>query len=53
VLVIFLIAMFTGEPGIGLFFYLATAILVLIFIPLLIAMAFSVWAATRPPVAAP
>jgi uncharacterized membrane protein YhaH (DUF805 family) len=47
VLVIFLVAMFTGEPGIGLFFYLATVILVLIFIPLLIATGFSFWAGAR------
>jgi uncharacterized membrane protein YhaH (DUF805 family) len=48
VLVFFLVALFTGDPGIGLFFYLATAIMVLIALPLLIALCFSVWAGTRP-----
>ena len=48
VLVFFLIALFTGDPGIGLFFYLAAAIMVLVSLPFLIAVCFSVWAGTRP-----
>jgi uncharacterized membrane protein YhaH (DUF805 family) len=47
--VLFLVAMFSGDPSFGLFFYLATVLLVLIFLPLVIAMGFSLWAGTRTP----
>lgn len=45
-IVFYLLGMLTGDPG--LFAYVAGGIFALIFTPMLIAIAFSLWAATRP-----
>lgn len=47
-IVFFLLAMFTGDPATGVFFYVALFIMVLIYLPLLVALGFSIWAGTRP-----
>jgi len=48
-LVFFLIALLTGGLHLGLFAYVIMGVLTLIFMPMLIALGFSVWAGTREP----
>jgi uncharacterized membrane protein YhaH (DUF805 family) len=50
-LVFFLIAMILGDPNIGLFGYVVLGVIALMMLPILIAIAFTVWAGTRPRVA--
>jgi uncharacterized membrane protein YhaH (DUF805 family) len=45
----FLIAMLTGEPNLGLFGYVVMGVFALIFMPMLIAFGFSIWAGTGRP----
>src|ERR1043166_2132718 len=47
-MVFIVLAALAADPVAGLFFYLAVVRLVLVFIPLLIAVAFSLWAGMRP-----
>ncbi len=49
-LLFFLLALLSGAPGLGLFGYVIIGVLALIFIPMLIALGFSVWAGTGRPV---
>jgi hypothetical protein len=50
-LLFFLIAMLTGSLHLGLFAYVLMGILALILMPMLIALGFSIWAATGRPMA--
>ncbi len=47
VLLIYLVALFSADPNLGIFGYVMLGALALIVAPTLIALAFSVWAATR------
>lgn len=47
-LVLFLLSMILGDPNMGMFGYVVLGVIVLMMLPLLIAIAFTVWAATRP-----
>lgn len=47
-LLLYLIALLTGDPNLGIFGYVMLAVLALIIVPMLISVAFSVWAALRP-----
>jgi uncharacterized membrane protein YhaH (DUF805 family) len=49
VIVLFLIAMLTGEPHVAFFFYVVLVIVVIMLTPFLVAIAYSVWTGTRPP----
>jgi uncharacterized membrane protein YhaH (DUF805 family) len=49
VLLIYLIALFSGDPNLGIFGYVMFTVIALILAPTLIAVTFSVWAATRRP----
>jgi uncharacterized membrane protein YhaH (DUF805 family) len=44
----YLVSILAGDPDPGFFAYMATGILALIFAPMLIAIAFSIWTGTRP-----
>jgi uncharacterized membrane protein YhaH (DUF805 family) len=47
-LLLYLIALLTGDPSLGIFGYVMLAVLALIIVPMLISVAFSLWAALRP-----
>jgi uncharacterized membrane protein YhaH (DUF805 family) len=48
VILLFLLTLLTGDGSISLFFYVALVITLVMFLPFLIAFAFSIFAATRP-----
>jgi uncharacterized membrane protein YhaH (DUF805 family) len=50
-LVLYLFALLTGDPHLGLFGYVLVGLLVLVLAPFVIALVFSVWTGTRPRVA--
>jgi uncharacterized membrane protein YhaH (DUF805 family) len=52
-LVVFLVGMILGDPNLGMFGYVVLGAIALVMLPIAIAIAFSVWAGTRPRVAAP
>lgn len=52
-LVLFLIGMILGDPTLGMFGYVLLGVIVLMMLPILIAIAFTVWAGTRPSAPAP
>ena len=52
-LVVFLIGMILGDPNLGMFGYVVLGVIALVMLPILIAIAFTVWAGTRPSAAAP
>ena len=47
-IVIFLYMLFSGDPNVGFFFYAALGLLIVIVLPLLIALGFSILTAMRP-----
>ena len=47
-LVLFLLSMILGDPNMGMFGYVVLGVIAVMMLPLLIAIAFTVWAATRP-----
>jgi uncharacterized membrane protein YhaH (DUF805 family) len=47
-LVLFLLSMILGDPNMGMFGYVILGVIALMMLPLLIAIAFTVWAGTRP-----
>ena len=52
-LIVFLIGMILGDPNLGMFGYVVLGVIALVMLPFAIAIAFSVWAGTRPRVAPP
>jgi uncharacterized membrane protein YhaH (DUF805 family) len=51
-LILFLIGMILGDPNPGMFGYIILGVIALVMLPIVIAIAFTVWAATRPSVPA-
>jgi uncharacterized membrane protein YhaH (DUF805 family) len=47
-LVVFLIGMILGDPNLGMFGYVVLGVIALVMLPIVIAIAFTVWAGTRP-----
>jgi uncharacterized membrane protein YhaH (DUF805 family) len=52
-LVLYLIGMILGDPSLGMFGYVMLGVIALVLLPIVIAIIYTVWAATRPRVAAP
>jgi uncharacterized membrane protein YhaH (DUF805 family) len=52
-LILFLIGTIIGDPNLGMFGYIILGVLALVMLPIVIAIAFTVWAATRPAAPAP
>jgi uncharacterized membrane protein YhaH (DUF805 family) len=50
-LIIFLIGMVLGDPNLGMFGYVVLGVIVLMLLPMLIAIGFTIWAGTRPSIA--
>jgi hypothetical protein len=51
-LILYLIGAIAGDPNLGMFGYVLLTVIALIMLPIVIAMIFSAWAATRPSVSA-
>ncbi len=47
-LVVFLLGMILGDPNLGMFGYVVLGVIALVMLPIVIAIAFTVWAGTRP-----
>jgi len=47
-LVVFLIGMILGDPNLGMFGYVVLGVIALVMLPIAIAIAFTIWAGTRP-----
>ena len=52
-LLLFLIGTVLGDPNLGMFGYIVLGVLALVMLPIVIAIAFTVWTATRPSVPVP
>ena len=53
VLLLFLIGAVLGDPNLGMFGYVMLAVLALVMLPIVMALAFTVWAGTRPTASTP
>ena len=52
-LLLFLVGTVLGDPNLGMFGYVMLAVLALVMLPIVMALAFTVWAGTRPTASAP